>query len=114
MTNSLLPAGTKIRVLTTIENGVTTHEAISDDVEFLPLSEFVTLARQVGYFVSKHHPVTLQKKAFERIEMMRKIISEGLEALEGPEGIDITATLCELHEEVMDIERQLKELSPGE
>ncbi|WP_336285484.1 hypothetical protein [Citrobacter arsenatis] len=111
MTNSLLPAGTRIRVLTTIENGVTTHETISDDADILPLKEFVTLARQAGYFVSKHHPVTLQKKALKQIEMMRKIISEGLEDLDG---IDVVSTLCELHEEVMDIERQLKELSPGE
>lgn len=114
MTELLLPAGTIIRVLTTIENGVTTHEAIGDDVECLPLKEFVTLARQAGFFVSKHHPVTLQKKALKQIDMMKKIISQGLEDLEGPEGIDITATLCELREEVMDIERQLKELSPGE
>lgn len=111
MTNSPLPAGMKIRVLTTIENGVTTHEAVSDDAEILSLREFVTLARQAGYFVSKHHPVTLQEKALKGIKMMQKIISEGLEDLDE---IDVASTLCELHEEVMDIERQLKELSPGE
>ncbi|MDK9583184.1 hypothetical protein [Lelliottia wanjuensis] len=114
MTKSLLPPGLKIRVLTTIENGEVTQEVVSDDRMVLSVADFITVAHRAGLLVSRKVVNSSLSSVFARIEMVQKIISEGLENLNGLEGIDITATLCELHEEIMDIESQLKELSPGE
>lgn len=53
MTKQLLPPGLKIRVLTTIEDGEVTQEALHDGQMVATASEFITVAQQVGLLVSR-------------------------------------------------------------
>lgn len=53
MAESLLPAGLKIRVLTTIENGAVIQEALRDDQLVATTAEFITAAHHAGLVVSR-------------------------------------------------------------
>lgn len=48
MADSPLPAGIKIRVLTTIENGQVHHEMIGENQIFATLEEFSEMSRRIG------------------------------------------------------------------
>lgn len=111
MAESLIPADHEIRVLLTIKNGQVTERQLLDKEMVGVLESFVAAGHDLGYFVSRDAMKKVLKKAFARLDLMQRIVDESLEDLAGT---DLIATFCELHEEIIDTENQLKPLISGE
>lgn len=112
MTNSPLPAGTKIRVLTTIAGGVTTHETISDDKFFGTLEDFVLAAHQQGIFITHKAAEPDVKEIRRGIEKAMHTLDEWIKQFPDDDASDECMALCEVETRLSDIRFHLNKIFP--
>jgi hypothetical protein len=110
MANSPLPAGTKIRVLTTIEDGVATHETITDDKLFGSLDDFLLVGHQQGFFITHKAAELDVKKIRGGIERALRVVDELIKDFPENDTSDECMALCEIDEEIRDIRHHLNKI----
>lgn len=114
MTSSPLPAGTIIRVLTTIKDGVTTHETITDDKIFCTMEEFVLAAHQQGFFITHKAAEPDVKEIRRSIEIAIRVTDGLISEFPEDDKSDKCMALCEIGDEIRDIRYHLNKIFPEE
>ncbi|MFX2612038.1 hypothetical protein [Enterobacter mori] len=114
MTESTVPVGLKIRVLTTIEDGETHHEIIRENHFFGTVEDFVTVGHQRGLFVSRE--IFKQEIAEARgcITMALKVLDGRIREFPEDDTSDECMALCEVEKEVQNTLHHLNKIFIGE
>lgn len=111
MSKSPLPAGLKIRVLTTIEDGEITQETLHDDHLVATASDFITVAHQTGFIVSRNLFKREWADALSQANDARGLPCQWRDSLGTPDDRERAHEIIELVSEAI---ASLKEINIGE